>query len=75
MPKLHITLSDTLHAQLLAQAVKNKRDLYKEAVVILEHAMEQIVIPVVGKVDANGNITLVSYWETPEGIREIIDRG
>jgi len=75
MPKLHIKLSDTLHAQLLERAVKNKRDLYKEAVVILEHAMEQIVIPVVGKVDANGNITLVSYWETPEGIREIIDRG
>jgi 2-keto-3-deoxy-L-rhamnonate aldolase RhmA len=75
MPKLHIELSNTLHAQLVDRAKKNKRFLKDEVIDILEHGMETVLIPVVGKVDANGNITLVNYWETPEGIREIIDRG
>ena len=75
MPKLHIELSNTLHAQLVDRAQKNKRFLKDEVIDILEHGMETVLIPVVGKVDANGNIVLTSYWETPEGIREIIDRG
>ena len=75
MPKLHIELSDVLHAQLVERAQKNKRCLKNEVIDILEHGMETVLIPVVGTVDKNGNITLTSYWETPEGIREIIDRG
>jgi 2-keto-3-deoxy-L-rhamnonate aldolase RhmA len=75
MPKIHIELSDVLHAQLVERAQKNKRCLKNEVIDILEHGMETVLIPVVGTVDENGNITLTGYWDTADGIREIIDRG
>lgn len=66
MPKLHIELSDTLHGQLVDRAQKNKRFLKDEVIDILEHGMETVLIPIVGKIDENGNIILDSYWKKPD---------
>lgn len=71
MPKLHIELSDTLHAQLVDRAKENKRFLKDEVIDILEHGMETVLIPIVGKVDKKGNIILDSYWKKPDEYQKI----
>lgn len=41
-----------------------------EIISLIEYGLATVRIPVVGKVDADGNVTLTNYWDTPEGIEQ-----
>lgn len=70
MPKIHVELDESLRDAIEKSAAKNHRSINSEVVVILEKALEMVQIPVVGKVNKDGSITLVNYYNTPEGIEQ-----
>jgi len=70
MPKIHIELDESLRSAIEKSAAKNHRSINSEVVVILERALEMVQIPIVGKVNKDGSITLVNYFNTPERIEQ-----
>jgi len=57
MKKIHINLTDELHAELKNRAEFNHRTIQREVVLLLERGMRTVEVPVIGKIE-NGVITI-----------------
>jgi len=57
MPKIHISLTDELHAELKERAESNRRSLQREVVLLLERGMRTVEVPVIGTIK-DGVITI-----------------
>ena len=58
------------YKRLLAHAQQTGNSVNAEIISLIEYGLATVKIPVVGKVDADGNVTLTNYWDTPEGVEQ-----